>query len=306
MRNVPFRKRERAPFVLLVLAAICYGLLPSCGRQVQGKELGAKDATPSEIQAEVGEELEQKVLTFSLAGYGAGGKKEWEVGGDSADVTAFDQVRLKDVVIKVYGEKDSVTITADEGSYNKVTNDARLEKNVVVSPQDGGRLEADYLDWASVDKTITTDSFAQVEKDNLIATGKGILGNPELKTVQMNEEITVEVKPNVGSTTAPTIITCDGPLEVDYENHIAHFNKNVVVTDSRGKILADKMEVTIDKTTRNISKVICSGNVRISREKSRSFSEEATYLAEEGRVILTGSPKLIIYPGEIEEIESER
>lgn len=294
-------------FFLPVLVLICCFGIASCAQKSQEKEARVEEAPYAEPPDAAGEAPAQKVLAFSAAGYTTGGKKEWEIWGDSADIFATEQVRLKNVMIKVYEERNPVTITAEEGGYDKASGSAHLEGNVVVTPQDGGRLLTDYLDWEQESQIVKTDAFVQVERENLISRGKGLIGRPELKVVQMNEDVIVEIKDKEDTTKASTVITCDGPLEIDYKQNLAKFFKNVEVSDHRGKLFADRMDVFIelDQEMRKISKVICLGNVRIIRQGSNTLSSKAVYLTDEGKVILTGSPRLVIYPEELEELENQ-
>lgn len=299
-------------FFFFMLAMIFGFSITSCIRQGREKEVtsSAPPVAESELSSlarptPLSEEVQQKVLTFSLAGYTTGGKKKWEVEGDSASMLASDVVKLDNIKVRTWTEDNCLTLTSDTGTFDKPSSNAHFEQNVVVKSEDGVSLETDHLDWEAETEIIKTDAYVQVEKDNLACTGRGAVGEPGLKQVRMNEEVTVEIKGEEDRTAPPTVITCDGPMEVDYENNIAHFFKNVVVTDSRGKLSADKMDVFIDRATKSIIKVVCVGNVQISQEKSRAMSSEAVYLADESKVILTGSPRLIIYPEELEGMGSQ-
>ena len=87
-----------------------------------------------------------------------------------------------------------------------------------------------------------------------------------------------------------TEVTCDGALEVDYENNIAVFNENVIVNDPQLMIKADKMQVFFDKESKSIDKIVCEGNVKFKKEDRQAKSDKAVYLAKQGKVILTGDP----------------
>ena len=50
----------------------------------------------NEITAELEDELDEKVTTFSLSGYGEGGKRTWELTGKSADISD-NQVKLEGI-----------------------------------------------------------------------------------------------------------------------------------------------------------------------------------------------------------------
>jgi len=90
-------------------------------------------------------------------------------------------------------------------------------------------------------------------------------------------------------TKTPTIITSDGPLEIDYQKNIAHFAENVVARDERGHLFADFMDVFYSQETRKVFKIISTGNVIIkTKDGNTTYSDNAIYLADEGKVILGG------------------
>jgi hypothetical protein len=109
-----------------------------------------------------------------------------------------------------------------------------------------------------------------------------------LKSPAHAEQVEVTIYP-------ATIITCDGALEVDYENSKAIFHKNVHITDERGELFSDVMEVFFSPT-KEIDRVIASGNVRIVRGQDTAYADEATYIQREGKMLLKGAPKLVIFP----------
>ncbi|MCK4859066.1 MAG: LPS export ABC transporter periplasmic protein LptC [Candidatus Omnitrophica bacterium] len=91
-----------------------------------------------------------------------------------------------------------------------------------------------------------------------------------------------------------TTITCDGCLEVDNLKKKAVFEENVVVHNKDGKISADKIEVFFNEENKKIVKIVAIGNVQIERKGNRSYSEEAIYLVEQEKIILTGRPRVEI------------
>lgn len=103
------------------------------------------------------------------------------------------------------------------------------------------------------------------------------------------EQVRVAIYPS-------TIITCDGALEVDYDHSKAVFHDNVHVTDERGELFGDVMEVFFTPA-HEIEQVIVTGHVRIVRGEDTAYSERAVYVQKEGKVFLTGQPKLVLFPG---------
>ena len=243
------------------------------------------------------DEAEQKFLGFHLTGVSSGGDKTWEVRGESADIFT-DVVKLTNIVANVYGEEE-MTLTANEGNLNKTDGNLLFKEDVVASTPDGAKMTTDSLSWNRDSNVISTEDFVTVEKESMVATGTGVEANTELNQAQMKKDVTVEFNSlDENKKMRKTVITCDGPLEIDYQNQIAEFKNNVVVTDEQGNMAADYMKLFINFETKQMEKIIASGNVKIQRGENTSYSEQATYIATEQRVILSGKPKLIFFTEE--------
>jgi len=91
-------------------------------------------------------------------------------------------------------------------------------------------------------------------------------------------------------------VTCDGPLEVQYENGMAIFHDNVHVNQNESELFADMAYVYFDAKTRSLTKVVAEGNVKVVRGKDVSYADKATYFADGKRVVLEGRPRLVIFP----------
>ena len=85
-----------------------------------------------------------------------------------------------------------------------------------------------------------------------------------------------------------TVITSK-KLTFDYRNHVAVFEKDVVVTDPSVKIESDRLTVVFEKDN-NPDKIIAMGNVRITTEDKRAVCERAVYQVKLGRLDLAGNP----------------
>lgn len=127
----------------------------------------------------------------------------------------------------------------------------------------------------------------------------------------------------------PTEIISD-KLQVDYSSNVGTFTGNVLATDPRITVRADQMVVyfstnapaasatneTVATTNatprasklpgtsdiagrRSLDKIIATGGVVISQDRRKATSDHAEYLAGEGKVTLTGSPKVQTPEGNI-------
>jgi len=243
------------------------------------------------------EESDQQFLGFDLAGYGEDGKKSWELEGQSADIF-LDTIKLKDVKAKVFGDEE-IVLTSEKGELDKANNIIYLKEDVVITTETGSKLTTDSLDWMQNDNTITTEDKLTIERENINATSKGGEAQPDLNKAQMLEDVVVEIEAvDEGGGLKKTIITCDGPLEIDYEAQIAIFNNNVEVKDESGQIFADTMRVFFNFETKEINRVIANGNVKIVRAENISYSDTAVYTTKDKKVVLTGRPKLVLYSEE--------
>lgn len=248
-------------------------------------------------KTEEGEDPLHKVYSFSFSKYTTSGDKEIEIEGDSADVLARNVI-LRNVIAKAYAEESPVTITADWGDIDKATSRIRLERNVVATTEDGTRLLTEALDIFPAKKLLETSLEAEVKKDNINIEGLGALGDSRLKKVKFKKKVTVVVKSPDSESETPTVITCDGPLIVNYDENIARFHDNVVSEDERGKFRADLMDVYYNKETRRVAKIVAMGNVVIQNpDGNETFSDHVIYLAEEGRVILGGDTEALYVEG---------
>lgn len=241
------------------------------------------------------EKPSHKVYSFAFTKYTPDGAKEIEIEGDSANI--FTQnVLLMNVVAKAYAEETPVTITADEGNYDKAANEVHLKQNVVATTEDGTRLLTEQLDINPTKRVLKTDSQAEVTKDNINIEGKGASGDSNLKKVKFHKNVTVVVQDPENKTNGPTVITCDGPLLIDYDKNIAHFKDNVQAEDSRGKLTADSMDVYYNKVSRRVSKIIAIGRVVIENpDGNKTYSDNVVYLADEGKVILGGDTEALYF-----------
>jgi len=249
------------------------------------------------LAGESGDASSHKVYSFSFSKYTTSGDKEIEIEGDSADVFARS-VLLKNVIAKAYAEESPVTITADQGIIDKTTSKVTLEKNVVATTENGTRLLTETLDILPTKKMLETRVQAEVKKDNISIEGLGAQGDSRLKKVRFRKKVTVVVKNPESEKGIPTIITCDGPLVVNYDENIARFHKNMVAEDERGKLRADTMDVYYNKDTKRVFKIVAVGNVIVDNpDGNQTFSDSVTYLAEEGRVILGGDTEALYVEG---------
>jgi len=245
------------------------------------------EQAPVTVIEEVDSSPAEQMQSFSLSGFSEDGRKEWEVEGQSADILA-EVINLSDIDAKVYGEDITATITSDEGIFYRKSNDVQLEKNVVAVTDEGTTLKTERLNWNSQKELLDTDEYVWIERADVNIEGVGASALPNLKRAELDKDVKVTLKEK------PAVITCDGPLDVDYEMNIAYFYNNVKLDDGEVEIDSDKAVSHFDPESRALKKVVCTGNVKVIRGENETYAEELTYLPDEGKVTLTGSPKVII------------
>ncbi len=267
--------------------------------------LAAEEATDTKESA-------QQIGDFSLIGSGEKGKKAWDLSGKSADIYN-DVVKLKEVVGNNYGDKDNINLTADNGNFNKSSGVVHLEKNVVITTSSGAKLTTNSLDWDRKQQIVSTLDKVNLARSDMNLAGVGAKGQTALKQIVLEKNVRLDIQPADKQTNQKEkiVITCDGPLDIDYEKNIAVFNNNVKVEKSDMTIYSDKMQVYFvpkqepskkdqgpDLMSSSINKIISQGNVRIIRGENISYSQEAVYTALDKKISLTGRPQIIIYQTE--------
>ncbi|MCX5711133.1 MAG: LPS export ABC transporter periplasmic protein LptC [Candidatus Omnitrophica bacterium] len=266
---------------------------------------------------------DQQISEFNLSGYGDKGKKSWDLAGKTADIFT-DTVKLKDVTGNMYGEQEDIKLTAQKGDFDKAQGKVHLQDDVVITTTGGTKLTTDSLDWDRKGQLVSTKDAVNIQRENMVIDAKGAIGHPNLKQVALQKDVKLDILPTkeegAGGVKEKIVITCDGPLQIDYEKNIATFLNNVLVDRTDSKIYSDKMDVYFipsknketgpkedkpaDKAVPSgvmgskIDKIIASGNVKVVRGENTSFSQEAIYTAADKKLILTGRPQLVIYSQE--------
>jgi lipopolysaccharide transport protein LptA len=90
--------------------------------------------------------------------------------------------------------------------------------------------------------------------------------------------------------TNATVITSQ-TLDFDYKRSVAIFEGDVVATDPRMKIAADKLTVVFDSTN-SVKSIVAAGNVRLWSRDMTATCRQALYLAQDGQVTLRGEATL--------------
>ena len=91
--------------------------------------------------------------------------------------------------------------------------------------------------------------------NGIVLEGEGASVLPKKKWAILEKNIRV-------TDLSDRIITCDGPLEVDYNNRKAIFNNNVEIIEKEGSMYANKVIAYFDPDKRIIEKIEWLGDVK--------------------------------------------
>lgn len=235
---------------------------------------------------ESGLDKEQKILSFDMTGFTKDGQRKWAIKGESADI-ASDTVKLNNIQADTYDADRTVTLEADNGTYDKQNGGVKLENNVVVTTSDGIKLSADWFEWDSKTNTVKSDSKVEVRKDNLYACGIGAEASANSREVQLNKDVLVKQD--------DMTVTSAGPLHINYSSHKASFSDKVKVTDPRGELTADRLDILFNVDSKKIEEIVAEGNVELRRGDNLAKGQKVTYTPGDGKAILSGNPEIYIY-----------
>lgn len=252
-------------------------------------------------------DTEQEVKSFSLVQYESDGIKKWELNGKSAHVEET-YVGIDGVSAVVFGEESSLKLKAEEGNFDREKEILHLENNVVAKTTDGIELVTDSLSWDAENRHVFTEDAVHIKRADFEVRGKGAYCDLDGKTAELKKEVTANMRTSGtenlqvtsrenGTSSNPsskTIVTCEGPLVINYNKNKATFYNSVKVQDREGDIFADRIDVYFKPGTGRMRCVAARGNVRIVNGESVTYSEKAIYLVDEGRLILPRKPKLVI------------
>lgn len=90
---------------------------------------------------------------------------------------------LKRIAVQVFQPDRSWTIVGDEGDLFQNTKDVEIRHNVVLTSNDGLRLDTSVLRWDAADNRLWTDAPVTLSKNGSVVHGTGL-------EVRMKEEAT--------------------------------------------------------------------------------------------------------------------
>lgn len=84
------------------------------------------------------------------------------------------QTQLRKLVANIYERERAWTIVGDEGELDRNTKNVEVRSNVVVTSNDGLRLETAVLRWDAAGKRLWTDAPVVVSRHGSVIRGSGL------------------------------------------------------------------------------------------------------------------------------------
>ena len=82
--------------------------------------------------------------------------------------------QLRKLVANVYQRERAWTIMGDEGELDRSTNNVEVRRNVVVTSDDGLRLETSVLRWDANERRLWTDAPVVLSRKGSVVRGTGL------------------------------------------------------------------------------------------------------------------------------------
>src|SRR6185369_2836845 len=98
------------------------------------------------------------------------------------------QTQLRKLVANIYQRDRTWTVVGEEGQLDRATNNVEVRNNVVVTSNDGLRLETAVLRWEAAEKRLWTDAPVVLTRDGSVVRGSGL-------DVHMDQEATTITGP---------------------------------------------------------------------------------------------------------------
>lgn len=204
----------------------------------------------------VAESHDQQFKKFNLTGFDDKGQKFWNLEGDTAKVDLGETVFLEDnVTLKIKGDTT---------------------------------IKTDHVRWSQAEGTFKTNSPVYVKHQSTKIHGVGAFGRLNESFIQLNQDIEMLLSPTAR-------LVCKGPMKIFYAENKIVLYRNVKVTDERGSLTANRMDVFFDPEQKKAKEIVAVGNVLIEREGDTTRSKRATYIPATGAVHLEGSPEIMLH-----------
>jgi len=235
----------------------------------------------------IGADYDEFMKDFYFLGQDKQSNKLYEGWAKTAYIFT-DIIKMERFSAKVYGDTPA-DIKARRATLKKDNSDIQLQEDVHVESEDR-TLQTEQLDWQPKENIATTDKDVLITQKDLSINARGLRQDMAEKKMHLEKDIKVAFQ----NDSTFTYINCDGPMEIDYQQNQAVLHNNVKVSDPQGEIYADTMTLYFEPEGKTINRVHAVGNVKIVREDSTTYAEEANYSFKTQKLTLQGSPRVLI------------
>ena len=201
---------------------------------------------------------DQRLQKFTMTGFDDTGQKFWNLQGETAKIDAGQTVYL--------------------------------DENVTLRLRDNTVIRTDHVQWSQEGGTMRTAAPVFVDHDAVKVHGIGAMGRPSDSFIQLNRKIVMTS--NDGS-----VLTCDGPMKIYYNENKMILYRNVKAVDQRGTLLAKRMDVFFEADEKKVKQIVAIGDVVIQRGSDTTRSQRATYTVANGSIRLEGNPDITVHKG---------
>ena len=169
------RLASRILIVVTVFVLVVAGMLIARTRAVRVESVGA---SPSKADLSIKEvQIEED----------SGGAR-WQLKADQALVfEAEGRTSLRRIDLKVHERDRSWTVVGEEGDLDRDKN-LEIRRNVVLTSDDGLRLETSVLRWHGADRRLWTDAPVRIVRSGAVIEGRAL-------DVKMADEVTTITGP---------------------------------------------------------------------------------------------------------------
>ncbi len=219
---------------------------------------GQKNVRRKAISSIPSDSRDQKLQQFNLTGFDDKGEKFWNLQGQSAKIDPGQTVYL--------------------------------DENVTLRLRDNTVIRTDHVQWSQDGGTMRTNSHVFVDHEALKVTGVGAVGRPADSFIQLNKNIVMTSKEG-------SVLTCDGPMKIFYDQDKMIFFRKVRAVDQRATLTARRMDVSFEPTEKKVKQIIAMGDVTIQRGTDTTHSQRAIYTVATGSIRLEGNPDITVHEG---------
>jgi LPS export ABC transporter protein LptC len=145
---------------------------------------------------ELGELPTSEVRNFQLRTSDAG-RLEWILHADyAASYSQRGRINARKIAIDFYDERGRKYshLTAREGTVQQPANDMEARGDVVITTQEGVRVETSSLRYLTRERRIVSDAFVKLTRNGDVVSGVGFESDPSLEHFTLKREVRARVE----------------------------------------------------------------------------------------------------------------